>query len=128
MTKEEKELINELKSKGLGYKAISKELNIPLGTVKSVVRRGKLEEVDSDDLCKQCGKKLVRKTRSKKKIFCSKTCCMTWWNANLDKVNRKAFYNKTCAYCGRPFTVYGRVDAKYCSLACYRLERGKHDE
>jgi DNA-directed RNA polymerase specialized sigma24 family protein len=41
MTKEEKELINELKSKGLGYKAISKELNIPLGTVKTVIRRGK---------------------------------------------------------------------------------------
>jgi len=69
MTKEEKELINELKSKGLGYKAISKELNIPLGTVKSIVRRRKEEVVDTRDLCKQCGKKLVRKTRSKKKIF-----------------------------------------------------------
>ncbi len=128
MTKEEKELINELKSKGLGYKAISKQLNMPLGTVKTVIRRGKDGETDPDDLCKQCGKKIVRKTRSKKKIFCSRKCRLTWWNGNLDKVNRKAFYNKTCAYCGRPFTVYGRADAKYCSLACYRLERGKHDE
>ena len=128
MTNEEKNTIIEMKKAGNGYKSISRTLSIPLGTVKTVCRREN-QEKSRIVLCKQCGKKIVELPKNnKEKIFCSNTCRNHWWNTNLDKVNRKAFYHKTCAYCGRPFTVYGRADAKYCSRACYRLGKGKYDE
>jgi hypothetical protein len=128
VTNDEKQTVNELRNAGLGYKAISKKLNIPLGTVKTVCRRSKPEDLTPEEKCKQCGKKLVHKMRLHRKIFCSAKCRNHWWNANLDKVNCKAYYSKTCAYCGRDFMVYGRADAKYCSRACYVVGRGNKHE
>ncbi len=75
MSKEKKKSINELKS-----------------------------ETGKDDLpefCKACGDRIIHKQNRNNKIFCSDNCRVTWWNANLDKVKRRAYYDKVCFYCRR---------------------------
>lgn len=73
--------------------------------------------------CKHCGGKIFHLQKRHNKIFCSTKCRLTWWNANLDIVKREAFYNKVCFRCGKPFTVYGRGGAKFCSKNCYQVWR-----
>ena len=55
MTIDEKSRVLKLKGNGLGYKAISKKLNLPINTVKSILRRETNAKVCK---CKHCGKEL----------------------------------------------------------------------
>ncbi|MFR5584198.1 MAG: hypothetical protein ACLTLQ_10630 [[Clostridium] scindens] len=40
----------------------------------------------------------------KEKKFCSDKCRNKWWNAHLDKVDRRAIREVTCAGCGKTFS------------------------
>lgn len=93
---------------------MSKEKNKIINELKSETGKDNLPE-----FCKACGDKIIHKQNRNNKIFCSDNCRMKWWNANLDKVKRKAYYDKVCFYCRRAFTVYGRSGAKFCARVCY---------
>ena len=51
--------------------------------------------------------------------FCSEACRIHWWNTHPDAVDKKAFYDFTCACCGKPFRAYGNSQRKYCCHAYY---------
>lgn len=128
MTGEQKEKIIRFRGQGFGYADIGRELGISKDTVKSFCRRNGLmisesQPVDDTDRCRECGKPLARREKTKRRIFCCKSCREKWWKEHADRIDRKAIYGFTCAGCGKSFTAYGNSKRKYCSHACYIAHR-----
>lgn len=123
MTKEEKDLVIQLRGQKQSYNAIAEMLGISVNTVSSFCRRNKLDgsckNIKSTDFCKNCGRPIKSKPGHRPKQFCSDACRQAWWNTHQDQVQRSAVYTFTCASCGREFTAYGNLHRKYCSHACY---------
>lgn len=129
MTDAQKIQIGNLREAGLGYKKIAEQMGLSENTVKTYCRRhglgGKMAEQGTVDMdvCLCCGVAVKQNPGRKKKKFCSDKCRNKWWNANLDKVNRKAVYEYECPHCKKPFTAYGNANRKYCSHECYIADR-----
>lgn len=119
--------IEELQREGHGYKKIAVLLGLPVNTVKSYIRRHPVAAPAAVPAkgCLNCGSPIVQSAHRKEKKFCSDRCRMAWWNAHPERVNRKAFYAATCAFCGREFEAYGNRDRKYCSRSCAAQGRKK---
>lgn len=117
-------MITRLRQAGYSYKEIADALKISINTVKSFCRRNGLTGTSEQKkhICINCGAEI-----DESKKFCSSKCRQEWWNSNLDKVNRKAYYNFTCSYCHRPFNAYGNKNRKYCSHECYIKDRFGHE-
>lgn len=137
MTEEQKNQIATLRQKGCGYATIAQALGLSKSTVTSHCQRNYLGGMKSNattpvapdkKYCKQCGKELMQLLGRKESKFCSKECRVKWWNSNQEKVNKKAIYTFTCAFCGKPFTAYGNSNRKYCSHDCYTQDRFKGGE
>ena len=127
MTNAEKETIIALKIQGLGCNRIAKISGVPLGTVKSFLSRTEIElPKPQEGICLECGAPIAAVPHTKPRRFCSGTCRQKWWNAHLHMVNRKAFYNFTCPWCGKKFTAYGNDHRIYCSRGCYADARRKN--
>ena len=103
MTNEQKYKIAELRQSGYGYANIADALGLTKNQVSAYCRRAGLMQV--------AGRKPVK--------FCSDACRIHWWNTHPDAVDKKAFYDFTCACCGKPFRAYGNSRRKYCCHACY---------
>lgn len=128
MTNEQKEKIIRFRGQGLGYADIGRELHISKDTVKSFCRRNGLtvlnnKQVDDKGFCRECGKPLIQQEKTKRRIFCCKSCREKWWAEHADRINRKAVYTFNCAGCGLVFTTYGNRNRKYCSHGCYISDR-----
>ena len=141
MTGYQKQAIQELRVRGLSYSQIAESLGLSANTVKSFCRRNPVDANDASketgneekkQFCKQCGQKLKHKDKAKPKTFCRDACRRAWWNNHRDQMNRKAVYRVICAHCGTAFESYGNEHRKYCTHACYILDRfGKensHDQ
>ena len=74
---------------------------------------------------RDAGKTLVQIAGRKPVKFCSSACRVSWWNAHPDAVGKKAFYDYTCACCGKTFRAYGNSHRKYCCHTCYIQARFK---
>lgn len=129
MTPNQKRRIYDLREKGYSYAQVSVEMDMLLSTVKSFCRRHPFvppppvipipEPLYTPGLtCKQCGKPMLQREKTKKKQFCSDSCRMKWWNTHLELIKRKAYYDMTCTQCGISFQSYGNRKRKYCGLAC----------
>ena len=136
MTDAQRIQIGNLREVGLGYKKIAEQMGLSENTVKTYCRRHGLggnmaqQGEATKDVCLCCGKPVKQNPGRKQKKFCSDRCRNKWWNANLDKVNRKAMYDYECSYCKKPFSAYGNANRKYCSHDCYVADRfggGMHD-
>lgn len=128
MTDNEHAIVESLMAEGMGYKKIAKLTGLPLNSVKSYCRRHsavKPAVEAADGYCRTCGKPVTFVEHRKPKIYCSDACRMKWWNSHKDEVNRKAWYDFTCAHCGRPFQAYGHNERKYCSRVCAAEARRK---
>ena len=119
MTEQQKSDLVKLRSKGYGYKKISRLLDIPENTVSAYCRRNHLYFNE----CKNCQKPIKKTKGTKPKKFCCDACRAAWWNNHLNEVNRKAYYELFCKNCGKPFISYGNINRKYCSRACYISDR-----
>ena len=132
MTNEQKSTIESLRTSGQTFTAIADALGLSLNTVKSYCRRkaDAPAQIESEYgvRCKQCGKPLDYKGDGKPRKFCSDRCRNEWWKKHPNDIHRKAFYSKTCAHCGKAYTVYGRPDSKFCSHACSSQHRRRHAE
>ena len=127
MTTNEKEKILALKFQGLGCNRISKLTGVPLGTVKSFLSRVETKPPEvPKGVCLECGSEIELKPNTKPRRFCSGECRQKWWNEHLHLVNRKAYYNYTCPWCGKDFTAYGNDHRVYCSRECYADARRKN--
>lgn len=79
MTPKQKQSIEIMRQNGLSYSQIADRLKLSVNTVKSFCRRADSHAVNNP-ICKQCGKTLRIKPKSKPKTFCTDTCRYTWWN------------------------------------------------
>ena len=122
MKKQEREKILQLKQQGYGNKQIADELNIPVNTVKSFLRRRLSEE---GNFCRTCGIPIEQTAHRKLKKFCSDKCRMTWWNAHKTELNKKSEIAVVCGYCGKEFMSYPSKKRKYCSRSCSILANKK---
>lgn len=118
-----KSQVEQLRINGLGYKRIASVLGVSVNTVKSVCQRNHIERSQTECGCKFCGGALHHIKGKKKKKYCSDTCRMKWWNAHLDKVNKKSYSDHTCFNCQKPFQSYANTKRKYCSHHCYIASR-----
>ena len=128
MTDLQKVTITQMRSNGMSFGQISAATSIPASTIRTFCRRQDIKVETAANAggfiaCKCCGRLVEQDLKRKQKKFCSDKCRMTWWNNNLDKVNRKAVYEFACAYCKKPFTAYGNKGRKYCSHECYIRDR-----
>lgn len=130
MTEEEKIKITNLRNEGVGYIRIAQMVGLSENTVKSYCRRHglagmvgsikkELDDADGKHFCINCGVAVPQVKRCREKKFCCDKCRNAWWNANLDKVNRKANFECVCEYCHKAFISYAVEDRKYCSRSCY---------
>ena len=128
MTKEEKEEIISLRNQSVTYAEISKELNIPVSTIKTFCRRaGMVTPVKKNiPVCKNCGKAISKISATKPRLFCCDKCKMDWWNQHRNERVSSKIITKNCAACGKPFKSYIGANRKYCCSACYR-ERSNKD-
>ncbi|MCR5100350.1 MAG: DNA gyrase inhibitor YacG [Butyrivibrio sp.] len=134
MTNEQKDKIRQLRNEGMGYKEISDVIGLSSEAIRSFCRRDnksirpKVNVCETfTDKCPVCGKTIEQTPHKKHKKFCSDKCRMSWWNSHMELVKRKAIYDKVCAYCNKPFSVYGRKNQKYCCMECYRNGRRSHN-
>ena len=127
MTTEQKQKIQDMRNQGLGYAKISEILGISPNTVKSYCRRNDLGGVRSlgtvTHACLFCGNEVKQNPGRKEKKYCNDNCRMAYWNSHQDKVERKAVYEFTCPYCGKPFKAYDNANRRYCSRLCYFTAR-----
>lgn len=129
MTTTQKETIQRMRQQRLGYTQIAKEVDLPLNTVKSYCFRNGLHTevlINNSDLCKNCGKVITQKSKTRPRVFCSQECKCTWWNSHRKERKNDNIVEYTCAVCGKTFLDYAHSNRKYCSLACYR-KRGDAD-
>ncbi len=131
MTAEQKNQIWNLRGKGLGYAMIADKLGLTKNQVSAYCNRNGLDEKMGDieflgDFCRNCGKPLMHTAGKKKRNFCNRECRLAWWNANPEKINRKAIYSYICPVCGKKFTAYGNAHRIYCSRECSRFARYGH--
>lgn len=114
--------IIELQKRGLGYKRISAETNLPVNSVKTYCRRHPIDSVAGN--CEYCQAPLVRLPHTKEKRFCSDNCRNEWWKAHPEAINRKKQYPHTCRFCGREFYT-SRESSGFCSRKCFADFRRK---
>lgn len=127
MTNTEKDRIIALKMQGVGANKIASIMGLPLGTVKSFLHRNEIKRNEKvEGVCLECGEALPTVSHGKPRRFCSGSCRQKWWNSHLHLVNRKAFYDFTCPWCGKKFTAYGNDHRVYCSRECYAEARKKN--
>lgn len=127
MDKTTGEKIKTLRQEGYGYKRIATDLDLPLNTVKSFVRRCQSSENEESigNTCRQCGAPLFPSQLRKTKKFCSDKCRIAWWNANRTKLNKPSEKEYKCAFCGKTFRSYPSKKQKYCSRICFSLSLRK---
>lgn len=131
MTNKQKVQIAEYRSQGYGYTQISKMMDLSISCVRTYCKRhglggelGYMAPVPSGKyVCENCGRTVAQNPGRKLKRFCSDRCRNQWWNAHQDQVNKKAIYEYTCSFCGKPFMAYGNANRKYCSHECYIEDR-----
>ncbi len=117
MTDNVKKEITQLRNSGLGYGRISRQLGIPLSTVKSYCIRNNVPAKARGQVCLQCGHMIEHRQDGRKKRFCSDGCRIRWWNHHTHLMKA----NAVCVHCGKEF--HGRSGSKYCSHRCYIAER-----
>lgn len=142
MTDFQTKQIRELRMRGVGYKAIASVVGLSRDVVRNYCKSHGLEgyateltvnmkeQMQQGKACLCCGKDIEQPETGRKRKFCSDKCRREWWAAHPEVVQKKetAFYEKTCVYCGKTFTVYGNKNRKYCSHQCYVHDRFWREE
>ena len=117
MTNEQRMIVSSLRAQGMGYGAIARKVGISENTVKSFCRRNAQKEDKpvtgaGEHRCLCCGAPVAQNAGRKEKKFCSDKCRNKWWNAHLDKVDRRAIREVTCAGCGKTDVYKRQVDSR----------------
>ncbi len=117
MTNIEKKKVEDLRRSGLGYKAIAKELSLPVSTVQGYIVKHQIPAAPNET-CPLCGTRLEHTPGKKRKKFCSDACRMKWWNSHRDLIEPSSKHVYTCRNCGKSLSSYGKLHL-YCSFDCY---------
>ena len=107
MTEQQKRDILQLRSRGLAFSSIAKELSLSVNTVKSFCRRKTIKAVNEPSaVCRFCGKHLIQTFGKREKKYCSDKCRTLWWNNNRRKMDNKSVSFYKCSFCGKMFIAY----------------------
>lgn len=129
MTDYERSEIDRLRNSGMGYKAIAKELNISVNSIKTYCKRMNIKgerylvektqvsetqimekdpEVDESDArcCLYCGSVIVQPKHGRKKKFCSNKCRAAYWRNHPEETNGAFLKKHICRCCGKVFYNY----------------------
>ena len=124
MTTAEKQSTISLRSQGLGYKLIAKELGVSPNSVRSYLKTKDaqkkivlLPHKPDGITCPVCGIKLEKSKYNPKKLFCSDKCRRKYWLKNSRTY--------ICTECSKPFNPT-HTSQKYCSTQCYITHRFYH--
>lgn len=142
MTEYQKQKIPQLRSTGMGYKAIANVLGLTRDVVRGFCKKYGLEgngmvikqnietKISKGILCANCSKPVTQPKSGRQRRFCSDECRRTWWKVNTDKRKPKdtALYHFKCVCCNKTFESYGNQKRKYCSHECYIKDRFKQKE
>lgn len=143
MTEAQAEQITQMRMKGIGYKSIATVVGLSRDIVRnyckahnmtgytSALTKNVQMMIEKGDACLYCGGNIVKAGTGRPKKFCSEKCRRNWWKAHPEAAKRRedAARRLVCPKCGKPFTVYGKTDRKYCSHECYIRDRfWKEDE
>lgn len=127
MTERQAQQIQELRSRGQGYKAIASATGLSRDAVRYFCKSKGIEAADSKpgDRCPSCGKPLEQPQTGRRKRFCSELCRRAWWKNHPSAVQHggNAVYHLTCAHCGKAFDSYGNSHRRYCCRGCYFAAR-----
>ena len=133
----QEEQIRQLRSQGIGYRQIAKQLDLSRDDVRNYCKKYNLNGYkdavaanmqmmqENGCMCRYCGSFLKQPKTGRKRHFCNDTCRRKWWNDNRDKIRQSAgsIYGFTCKRCGKQFTAYGNPHRQYCSHECYISDR-----
>lgn len=126
MTATQKEIIYRMRQQRIGYAEIGKELGIPTATIKTYCYRNGLHTevlIHNASLCKNCGKAIKEKSKTRPRVFCSEACKRSWWNDHRKERKNDNIVEYSCIVCGKRFSDYANSNRKYCSLSCFRNRR-----
>ncbi len=88
MTIRQKQKAVKLFMDGNGYKAISKELDVSINTIKSFLRRNGLKSKNTYiGKCEYCGIRIEQEPGRKAKKFCSDKCRTAWWKKQAKEMH-----------------------------------------
>ena len=105
----DKERIIKMKESGMSYGEIAEELEIPVSTIKSVIRRAR-----DDNYCLECGAKIVNTPKHRKKKYCNAKCRLNHWKKNKDNL-----VETRCKYCNKTIYYTKHKPRSFCSRTCY---------
>ncbi len=103
MTETDKQLIFELRVRGIGYKAVGAVLGINRDQVRQFCKSYGLEgsaptvainireKRDGKELCANCYLFIVQKETGRSRRFCSEKCRRLWWKKHRNVNVKKAF-------------------------------------
>ena len=128
MNPEQKNMIQDLRNSGCGYKEISEQLQISINTVKSYCKRHDLTSTKKRNsgsvrFCLQCGNEIKQEQHRKTKKFCSDRCRMIWWREHSSLLRTPSKQTFICPVCHEAFSAYSSTKQKYCSRLCYARSR-----
>ncbi len=128
MTGNQKKEVERLRKLGYGFGTISRQLGVPVDTIKSHCRRHSIQKEPEKVLyvhCLNCGKSLTQIPGRKRKKFCSDACRSTWWAGQPADVRYKTRYKHTCEMCGTIFESHTKIQ-RFCSQKCAAaMKRGE---
>jgi len=128
-----KSQIINLHCEGVRYVDISRQLKIPVSTIKSFIYRHQADvEAAMDNLptCPRCGA-LVPKMHFKPRRFCSDRCRILFWKEHRGECKHTSMVPFACKMCQGIFMDYAGRNRQYCSHSCYiqaRYGGGSIDE
>jgi len=140
LTALQQRLIQDGRSKGIGYKAIATKLGLSRDTVRNYCRIHNMggyadaqaaeKREQRDAQCSNCGKPLTQPHTGRRRKFCSDACRRAWWLAHSDAIQKResALYPTTCACCGKMFSAYGNRNRRFCGHGCYIQNRFHRSE
>lgn len=136
MTDAQAKQIQDFRVKGIGYKAIASVLGLSRDMVRIYCKSNGLGGYGAEavgntqqgNACPYCSQTIRQPATGRKRKFCSDNCRRAWWAIHPMDARKSAFYDKTCLYCGQPFTIYGNKTRRYCRHNCYVHDRFYRDE
>lgn len=123
MTKQQKQIITELRECGVPIPSIAEQLGISTNTIKSYCQRHNIQLSNRQSknvrLCLQCHTEIPQNPHRKEKKFCCDKCRQLWWTAHSSIIRRSSQTELTCPVRGKTFQSYKSKHRKFCSRICY---------
>ena len=123
MTKQQKQVITEMRECGVPIPSIAEQLGISANTIKSYCQRHGILPLNKPRrnirFCLQCQTEIPQTPHRKEKKFCCDKCRQLWWTEHSSIICRNSQIELICPVCTKTFQSYKSKHRKFCSRTCY---------